>query len=546
MKAYKIVQYEKEAREALRKGAEKLSKAVVSTLGPLSNNVIIESFPVPVVVHDGVTVANNFFLKDRFENLGASLIRDAARRTNDLAGDGTTTATLLANTLFQEAFKITGTGLIDGVITKTLNSMETKQKLLEYVDIILDKLDKKTQKIKKEDAEKIANISAADPLIGKIVAEAIKIVGADGVIMVERGNGFETELNIDEGAEFENGFLSPYFVTDPDHMIADYGDAYVLLTDQLIFDGMKLVNIITKISEEANPKPLLIIADDVQGPALNALVKTKMKINIPLVAVKAPEYADRRKEMLEDLAVLTGGNVISSELGMKLEDVEIKDLGRLKSFRVSSTHTALTPSNIDQEEIQERINAIKKQIKEASGFKKDRLEYRLGKLQQKVATITVGGASDSQISDKRERIIDAINATKAAILEGTIAGGGVPLLEIAQELEREFPKDADTKDQLILDVVVRALSAPFETIINNAGQKVEDAQKALGELDKDIVVRTYDVVSKQAGDAFVLGLIDPVKVTKLAIKHSFAVATDLITVSTSIANPLEDDKDENA
>lgn len=520
--------FKKEAREKLSKGADILAQAVISTLGPRSKNVAINrKFPAPLVVHDGVTVAKSIRLKDEFEDMGAVLLREAASKTNDLAGDGTTTATLIANTLVQEGMKLTESGLVDGVVSPRLNAMYLKEELEKYSKIITEKLQKKARKIKKGEIKRIANISAGNEEIADLVTEAIDKVGAEGLVMVEPSTSFESVVEYTDGMEFDNGYLSPYFVTDPNRLVAEYEDSYVLLTDMTIADGMLLVPIIEKvINEGQNKTALLIVANDVVGPALQAMVLTKMKSGVPLVAVVAPEYAERRKQMLEDIAVLTGATVFSADKKDDIKEASISDLGKA-SVRVSQTHTLITPKFPDKEEIEERAESIRQQIEnEESPFLKERLKYRLAKLTQGVAVIKVGGATEQEIGEKKERVIDAVHAVKAAMSEGIIAGGGVALRDIAKELEGE--------DNHVLSLIRNALESPFEQILVNSGR--EDLLK----YDYDFGFGV-DVVTGKTIDMIEEGIIDPVKVTRLAILHGFSVAGTMITTDVLIT---EEDEDE--
>lgn len=521
-----ILSFDKEARDKLASGADKLAKAVVSTLGPRSRNVAVNGLPTPRVLHDGVSVARSIKLKDPLEDMGASLLREAASKTNDLAGDGTTTATLLANTLLQEGLKLIHSGIDDGVVSLGLNPMELKESLLEYSQVISGQLDKMAKKIKTlKDMEKVAAIASGDPIIGALVAKALKSVGDSGLVMVEQSSDFESSIDYQKGMEFSNGYLSPQFVTDPHRMIADYsgGGHYVLLTDQSIADGLLLVPIIEKIIKAGqNKKALLVIAGDVVGPALQAMVLTKLKSQVPLVAVMAPEYADRRKEMLEDIAVLTGGVVISQDQKMDLRDVKLGDLGRLRNLKVTQNKTVITPDNPDNEEIKDRCEAIKEQIEaEDNNFKKERLQFRLAKLSQSVATINVGGASETEIDEKRERVIDAIHATKAAISDGIVPGGGVALRDIARTYDKVSEIDL---------LVSKALCGPFGVILSNSGIEAGSYEQGEG----------VDVITKESVNMIDKGIVDPVKVTKLAVKHAFSVAGMMLTTD-SLISPEPDE-----
>lgn len=530
MSDYKLIKYGKDAREALKNGADKLAKPVIATLGPLSRNVALNlPYPAPVILHDGVSIAREIRLQDPFEDMGAVLLKEAAIKTNDLAGDGTTTATLLANTLIQEGFKLVEGGIVEGVITGKVNPMVMRKELLKYANQIIEALSKKAKRLEsKEEYKQVANISSGSSEIATLVSDAIETVGVDGLVMVEQGTGFESSLEVKTGMEFDNGYLSSYFVTDPDRMICEYEDVYVLITDYTIADGMQLVSIIEKVIKDNN-KPLLIIAEDVVGPALKALALTKLRSGAKLVAVMAPEYGDQRKEALEDLAVLTGAVFISRELDKKLEDVEIKDLGRASSIRVTQTHTAITPKNPDTDEIKERANAIASQIKEEKNeFKKEKLEARMAKLSSSVAIINVGGGSDTEIKDKKERVIDAVYATKAAISEGIVAGGGVALRDIANDL---FEKETENKQ--IEELVLNTLLAPEKTILENAGLAyVVDLKENYG----------INVINGESGDMFEMGVIDAVKVIKLAVRHAFSVAANILTTEYLVSDDIEADR----
>lgn len=529
MSDYKLIKYGKEARDALKNGANKLAQPVISTLGPRSRNVALNlPYPAPIILHDGVSVAREIRLQDPFEDMGAVLLKEAAVKTNDLAGDGTTTATLLANTLIQEGFKLVEGGAAEGVITSKVNPMVLREELLKYSDKIIELLDKKAKKLsEKKDYRQVAKISSASEEIATLVSDAIEKVGANGLVMVEQGTGFESSLEIKTGMEFDNGYLSPYFVTDSDRMICEYSDAYVLLTDYTIADAMQLVPVVEKVMKDNN-KPLLIIAEDVVGPALKALAMTKLRSGARLVAVMAPDYGERRKEMLEDLAVLTGGVFISKDLDKKLEDVELKQLGRLSSLRITQSTTALTPKHPDRDEITDRATAIDQQMNaETNEFKKQKLKERLSKLVGMVAIINVGGGSDSEIKDKRERVIDSIYATKAALAEGIVPGGGVALRDIAAELF-----EGESKNNIDL-LIAKALCEPYFKIIENSGIETLPVKEGEG----------IDVITEKVVNMFETGIIDAVKVIKLAIKHSFSVAATFLTTDYLVTDDVEKDRD---
>lgn len=509
----KLFAFNSEARQKLLNGAKILCDAVVSTLGPRSKNVAIDSDFSTSIIHDGVTVARAIKLKDPLENMGVKLIREASSKTNDLAGDGTTTATLLAYTLLKEGSELLQNDMSKGYVGQSVNAMVIKETLVADSEKIVAELDKISRKFKKDELQHIAKISSGNDAIASLVAEAMKKAGNDGLVMVERTNSFESIVEHNQGMEFDNGYLSPYFVTDPHRMVCEYEDAYVLLTDYSIADPMLLVPIVEKVIEDGQgKKALLVIASDVIGPALQALVLTKLKSNVPLVAVVAPEYADRRRDMLEDMAILTGGVVFSVDKKDDLKEIKIADLGRV-SCRITQTHTLITPKNPDKEEIDLRANAIKEQIKETTNqFARERLQERLSKLTQGVAVIKVGGDSEVEIGEKKERVIDAVNATKCAIEDGIVAGGGVALRDVADSID-------------ISDLSKIALKAPYLRILENSGLTATDCVKGEG----------VNVVTGQKGNMIEMGVIDPVKVTKLAVRHAFSVAGTMLTTDTLIA-----------
>lgn len=537
----KLLAYNKDARDKLCAGADKLAKAVVSTLGPRSRNVAIDMpFPAPRIIHDGVTVARAIKLKDKFENMGVALLREAATKTNGLAGDGTTTATLLANTLLQQGKNLVepaNTGVLINGTQPLVNPMDLRAEIAKYADIIVGHLEKIAMSTKTESEKiRVATVSSGSVEMGKLVGEAVHKSGENGLVMVEETSDFECSVEYQQGMEFDNGYLSPYFVTDPARMVVNYtgGGHYVLLTDQIISNGESLANIVTAINKQhGNKSGLIIVAGDVVGPALHALIATKHKLGFPVVAVIAPEYAERRKEMLEDMAILTGGTVITADQGMRIEDVTIGQLGRVRDVLVSDAHTTLAPENPDAEEIQERCEAIKRQIElQDNPIRRDKLQNRLAKLSQSVAIIRVGGSSELEIDDNKERIEDAVNATKAAATEGVVAGGGVALHYIASILTKIGSDE-------VYELVKEVLRSPFKTLIeNNTNQTYESVLKLLElfpETEKKPEAIGYDVVTGRVMDLRVHGIIDPVKVTKLAVRHAFSIAAQMLTTECLIA-----------
>lgn len=533
MKSKKIL-FDKEARQKLAEGADILARSVVSTLGPRSRNVAINrAFPGPWVLHDGVNIARSIKLEDPFQDMGAALLREAASKTNDLAGDGTTTATLLANTLIQEGLKLMEGGTLDGVITAAPNPMLLKDQLADKAKIICEKLTEMTIPVTTpEQVEQIATISSGYEKIGKIVSDAFKKVGNDGMVMIEESSSFETTLEFREGMDFENGYLSPFFVNTPNRMTVEYEDCYVLLTTHVISNTEAIIPLVTKLLDEKLPekdrKPLLIIADDVRDPALAALITTKLdaRTNFRVVAVVAPEFADRRKEALEDLAILTGGDVISADKKDDLREVQISQLGRAKKVIVSATHTVITPSYPDSEEIAQRCEAIKGQIEvEKNEFRKKRMQERLSKFTRGVAVINVGAATKTERDEMKERAIDAVYAAKAALAEGIVPGGGVALLNLAGEVGDETPAGK---------LIYNMLRAPFLTICKNAGIENPDEPKEDG--------WGIDVTTGKAAEMVKVGVTDPVKVTKLAVQHAVSVASMVMTTNVLISE-IDDNKD---
>lgn len=530
MKA-KTILYGAEARKKLASGVEQVARAVASTMGPRSKNVAINRPYLPHVVHDGVTVARSIKLVDPFEDMGAQLIKEAAGNTNDEAGDGTTTATVLANTLVQEGLKLTEGGIDDrGVIRSSINAMELKDELIAYSEKITTELDKLSKPVTtSEEIKQVATVSAQNEKIGEMVATAIEKVGKEGLVMIEEANSFDDSIEYQEGIDWDNGFLSPYFITDTGRMIAEYSDGYILITDKVISDPNDLIPIIEKIRKLDN-KPLLIVADSIVGSALQTLALSKVNAQYNLVAVSAPEFGDRRKEVLEDLAILTDGVVISNDLNKQLKDVQLYELGRFRKLVVDFKKTELTPLNPDSDEIAERVKTIKEIIaREENSFNKERQQARLAKFTQGVAIISVGGGSVAEIQERKERYIDAVHATKCAIAEGIVSGGGVALIQVAEALEN----DSD-----VFGLVRKFLYAPRKTIIDNAGGEVEavgDAKKGMG----------YDVVSKKVVNMIKAGIIDPVKVTKLAVKNAISVASMILTTETLISEKEEDEKDKH-
>lgn len=525
-----------DALNKLSEGANALATAVTATLGPKSRNVGINGYPIPRIIHDGVSIARIVRFKDPFKDMGAMFLKTAAAQTNDIAGDGTTTATLIANTLFQTGLKyVTGQG--DGTFASKVNPMTVRDDLLKFTDPILARLEKMSKKIEsEEEINQVATISAGNPEIGKIVGEAVNKVGKDGLIMVEKGNSTETTVEYQEGTQFDNGFLSPFFMTDVYRAVAEYDDGYVLLTDFTISDPNDISPLIEKVRKDDN-KPLLIIANDIIGAALQTMITSKTRAGYKLIGVVAPEYGDFRREVLEDLATLTGGVVVAKDSGMTLQQAEIKHLGRVRNMRVSYTETILTPANIDKDEIQDRIDIVKNLLKtEGNQHRKTRLEHRLARLSRNAAVITVGGEADFVIDEKRERFIDAVYATKAAMAEGVVSGGGMALMDVLEAFESgEIDKPEGILDESY-EIVKAMLKAPFEKLMTNSGFDPAEMYKLIDLLPDSIKNPGIDVTDGRAKDLIVHGIIDPLKVTKSAVKHSLSIAGTMLTTEVLITD----------
>lgn len=522
----KEVTFGKQARESLIRGVETISKAVISTYGPRSRNVIIKrEYGGPLIVHDGVTVARNVILENQIEDAGAQLIHQASANTNSEAGDGTTTVALLASTLIIDGEKLTTNDIMAGKLG-SINPMELQTKLNDYAEKIVLRLKEMAVPAKKRSMyEKVATISSASEKIGKIVADAIDAVKEDGVIMVEKDRGFDDSLEIRRGFEFDRGYLSPYFINNGDRYTVEYGNTLVLVTDQSIRNLEPLAKLIQDISTKN--ASLLIVAETVEGPALEALAIMKMRGIANVVAVSAPEYADTRRQMLEDIALATGARFISSELNDNLVDVVYADLGRASSVYITQTSTKITPSAED-DELKERVQTVKNQIKdETNEIKRGKLEKRLSMLAGVVAIIRVGGSSEVEVNEKYERYIDAVNSTKAAVRDGILAGGGVPLARIAEEM---FSGDSPEEE-----LVYKALTAPIRTLLSNSALDESLLEKI--DLEKGIGV---NVVNGEIVNMIDSGIIDPVKVTISAVKNSFSVAGVALTSDVVITDKKSD------
>jgi len=530
--AAKDIKYTDEARRSVLAGVEKLAKAVKVTLGPAGRNVILEKkFGIPVITKDGVTVAKEIDLKDPYENVGAQLVREVASKTADVAGDGTTTATVLAEAIFREGLKMIATGA---------NPVEVKRGIDKAVEVVVEELKKLSKQVSDtREIEQVATISANnDPEIGKKIAEAMEKVGKDGVITIEEGKSTETYVDVVNGYQFDRGYLSPYFVTNPDKMEAVLEEPYILITDKKLSSIRELLPVLERVLQTG--KPLLIIAEDVEGEALATLVVNKLRGVLQVAAVKAPGYGERRKEMLRDIAILTGGVVISEETGMKLENARLEDLGRAKKVIVDKENTTIIEGAGRKEEIEGRIKQIKEQIKETkSDYDREKLQERLAKLSGGVAVIYVGAATEAEMKEKKMRIEDAVHATKAAVEEGIVPGGGVAYLRVIPKLEELENQETNPDRKLGIRIVKRALHEPARLIAENAGYEgnliVEEIKKRGGNIG-------FDALRGQFVDMFEAGIIDPTKVVRTAIQNAASVASLLLTTEAVVVEVKEPKK----
>ncbi len=526
--AAKELMFNAEARAKLKKGVDALADAVKVTLGPKGRNVVIDKkFGSPTVTKDGVTVAKEIELADPVENMGAQMVKEVATKTSDLAGDGTTTATVLAQAIFREGLKN---------VTAGANPMELKRGIDRAVEAVVEELKRlSTPSAGKKEIAQVGTISANnDEEIGKLIAEAMEKVGKDGVITVEEAKGLETTLETVDGMQFDRGYLSPYFVTDPEKMECVLEDAYLLIHDKKISAMKELLPILEKIAQTG--KPLLLIAEDVEGEALATLVVNKLRGTLKVCAVKAPGFGDRRKEMLRDIAVLTGGQVISEETGFKLENTVLNDLGRAKRIVVDKDNTTIVDGRGKPEAIQGRINEIKVAIeKTTSDYDREKLQERLAKLSGGVAVINVGAATETEMKEKKARVEDALHATRAAVEEGIVAGGGVALLRCQAALD----KVKGTPDEKIgVDIVRRALEEPIRMIAQNAGAEASIVVGKVKESkDKNF---GYNAATDTFEDLVKAGVIDPTKVTRTALQNAASIAGLLITTEAVVVEKKEE------
>ena len=522
----KVIKFNEDARKSLEIGVDTLADAVKITLGPKGRNVVLDrGFGMPIITNDGVTIAKEIELDDPIENLGAQIVKEVATKSNDVAGDGTTTATVLAQALIKEGLKMVASGANPVFIRKGMEQATKK---------VSEELAKRAKKIESnEEIAQVGAISAGDKEIGNLIAQAMEKVGESGVITVEEAKSLDTTLEVVEGMQFDNGYLSPYMVSDTERMVVELDNPYLLITDKKIASMKELLPILEKTVETG--RPMLIIAEDVEGEALATLVVNKLRGTLNVVAVKAPAFGDRRKAMLQDIAILTGGEVISEEKGIKLEMTEIDFLGQAKKVRVSKDNTVIVDGLGMKEEIEARVHQLKHQIEETtSDYDREKLQERLAKLSGGVAVIKVGAATETEMKERKLRIEDALNATKAAVEEGIVPGGGTILVEISKAIE-DFKLEGE--EGLGVEIVKKALFSPLRQIVINAGldsgvvlEKVRNSEQGIG----------FDAANEEYVDMVKVGIIDPAKVTRSAIQNAISVSSVLLTTEVAVGNKKEE------
>ncbi|MDG2185299.1 MAG: chaperonin GroEL [Mariniblastus sp.] len=527
----KMIAFDQEAREAIRRGVSKLARAVKVTLGPKGRNVILQkSFGSPTVTKDGVSVAKEIELEDTYENMGAQMVREVASKTSDVAGDGTTTATVMAEAIFNEGLK---------AVTAGVNPIQMKEGIESAVGDLTEKLSKMSIKIKdKAEMANVASIAANnDPEIGTLLSDAMEKVGKDGVITVDEGKSLQTEVEWVEGMQFDRGYLSPYFVNEPNSMECVLEDAYILIFEKKLTNIKDIVPLLEKVVQQS--KPLLIVAEDIEGEALATLVINRLRGTFNCCAVKAPGYGDRRKAMLEDLAILTGGTAVFEALGMKLESLPITDLGRAKKIIIDKDNTTVIEGGGKSADIKARIDQIRREIENCSSdYDREKLEERLAKLAGGVAKVNVGAATESEMKEKKARVEDALHATRAAVEDGILPGGGVALLRASGNLK--MPQELSDDQQTGYNIVLRSCRAPLSLIASNAGQdggivceKVLEGKGNFG----------YNALTDQYEDLVASGVIDPAKVTKTALANAASVSILLLTSDALVAEMPKNGKD---
>lgn len=525
----KEIKFGTDAREKMLRGVDLLANTVKVTLGPKGRNVVLgKSYGAPRITKDGVSVAKEIELADKFENMGAQMVREVASRSNEIAGDGTTTATLLAQTIIREGSKAVAAGM---------NPMDLKRGIDMATEAVIEDLKKRSKEIStNEEIAQVGTISAnGDSSIGDYIAEAIEKVGKDGVITVEDAKGMETELEVVEGMQFDRGYLSPYFVTNAEKMIAELDNPYILINESKLNNLQALLPVLEAVVQSG--RPLLIIAEDIEGEALATLVVNKLRGGLKVAAVKAPGFGDRRKAMLEDIAILTKGQVISADLGMKLEDVRLDMLGTAKTVTITKDDTTIVDGAGDKKDIEARCTQIRSQIESASSdYDREKLEERLGKLSGGVAVIKVGGASEVEVKEKKDRVDDALHATRAAVKEGIVPGGGVALLYATKALDSLKPVNDDQR--VGIDIIRKTLQAPVRQIAENAAV---DGSVIVGKLlEKYDLKQGYDARQGEYTDMMKSGIIDPTKVVRIALEGASSVGGLLITTEAMVADKPEE------
>ncbi len=523
--AAKMIIYDEEARRALERGANMVAQAVKVTLGPKGRNVVLDKkWGAPTITKDGVTVAKEIELKDPYENMGAQLVKEVASKTNDVAGDGTTTATVLAQSIVNEGLRVVAAGA---------NPMAVKRGIEKAVEAVVAEL--KARAIQISDRESVANVASIagnDREIGELVADAMEKVGKDGVITVEESKGTATTLEVVEGMQFDKGYISPYFVTDPERMEAVYENPLILIHEKKISAAADLIPLLEKIS--ASRRPLVIIAEDVDGDALATLVVNKLRGTLTVVAVKAPGFGDRRKAMLEDLAVLTNGRFLSEDLGVKLENVDINMLGEAAKVVITKENTTIVEGKGSSEAVQGRVAQIRRAIEDTdSSYDREKLQERLAKLSGGVAVIKVGAATETELKEKKHRFEDALSATRAAVEEGIVAGGGATLVSIAPVLAKI---DAEGDEKTGINIVRRALEEPLRTIANNAGL---EGSVVVARVKTEKIGFGLNALTEEYVDLVAAGIVDPVKVTRSAVQNAASIASMILTTETLVAEKPE-------
>jgi len=521
----KEIRFSEDARRAMLRGVDALANVVKVTLGPKGRNVVLEKkFGSPLITNDGVTIAKEIELEDSFENMGAQLVKEVATKTNDVAGDGTTTATVLAQAMIREGLKN---------VTAGANPMVIRKGIDKAVRAAVEKLQAISKQVEgRNDIAQVAAISAADEEVGQLIADAMEKVGKDGVITVEESKGFQTDLEVVEGMQFDRGYISPYMITDTDKMIAVLDNPYILITDKKITNIQEILPVLEKVVQSG--KQLLIIAEDVEGEAQATLIVNRLRGTFTCVAVKAPGFGDRRKAMLQDIAALTGGQVITEELGLELKSTSIQQLGTARQVRVSKENTIIVDGAGDSADIQARVSQIKAQIEETtSDFDREKLQERLAKLAGGVAVIKVGAATETELKERKLRIEDALNATRAAVEEGIVSGGGTALVNVYNAVAAV---QANGDEKTGVNIILRALEEPIRTIAANAGQ---EGSVIVERLKNEPVGNGYNAATGEWVNMFEAGIIDPVKVTRSALQNAASVASVFLTTEAVIADKPE-------